>query len=92
MIKSPSVELLRVRNAWSPGTVLFLSVVVKTEGVAVKIHCLISTNTFSYPFPLLPTFTAGVEVVYFHFIALRHTPQSVGLLWTRDRSVAETST
>jgi hypothetical protein len=35
-------------------------------------------------------FTAGVEVVYFHLITLRHTPQSVGLLWTRDRPVAET--
>jgi hypothetical protein len=37
-------------------------------------------------------FTAGVEVVYFHLITLRHTPQSVGLLWTRNRPVAETST
>jgi hypothetical protein len=36
--------------------------------------------------------TVGVEVVYFHLIMLRHTPQSVGLLWTRDRPVAETST
>jgi hypothetical protein len=38
--------------------------------------------------------TAGVEVVcfYFHLITFRHTPQSVGLLWTRDRTVAETST
>jgi hypothetical protein len=36
--------------------------------------------------------TVGVEVVYFHLITLRHTPQSVGLLWTRDRPVVETST
>jgi hypothetical protein len=36
--------------------------------------------------------TAGVEVVYYHLITLRYTPQSVGLLWTRDRPVAETST
>jgi hypothetical protein len=36
--------------------------------------------------------TVGVEVVYFHLITLRHTPQSVGLLWPRDRPVAETST
>jgi hypothetical protein len=36
--------------------------------------------------------TVSVEVVYFHLITLRHTPQSVGLLWTRDRPVAETST
>jgi hypothetical protein len=28
--------------------------------------------------------TAGVEVVYLHLITLRHTPQSVGLLWSRD--------
>jgi hypothetical protein len=28
----------------------------------------------------------------YHLITLRHTPQSVGLLWTRDRPVAETST
>jgi hypothetical protein len=28
----------------------------------------------------------------FHLIALRHTPQSVGLLWVRDRPFAETST
>jgi hypothetical protein len=33
-------------------------------------------------------FTAGVEGFYFHLITLRHTPQSVGLLWTRDRPVA----
>jgi hypothetical protein len=37
-------------------------------------------------------FTAGVEGFYFHLITLRHTPQSVGLLWVRDRPVAETST
>jgi hypothetical protein len=36
--------------------------------------------------------TAGVEVVYFHLITLRHTPESVELLWTGDRPVAETST
>jgi hypothetical protein len=37
-------------------------------------------------------FTVGVEGCYFHLITLRHTPQSAGLLWTRDRPVAETST
>jgi hypothetical protein len=36
--------------------------------------------------------TVGVEVVYFHLITLKHTTQSVGLLWTKDRPVAETST
>jgi hypothetical protein len=28
----------------------------------------------------------------FHLITLKHTPQSLGFLWTRDRPVAETST
>jgi hypothetical protein len=49
----------------------------------------------SFHFAVLPSstylFTVGVEVVYVHLITLRHTPQSVGLLWTRDRPVAETS-
>jgi hypothetical protein len=47
--------------------------------------------SFRSPY-LFYLFTVGVEVVYFHLITLRHTPQSVGLLWTRDRPVAETST
>jgi hypothetical protein len=42
-----------------------------------------------YLFQLL---TVGVQVVYFHLITLRYTSHSVGLLWRRDRSVAETST
>jgi hypothetical protein len=38
-------------------------------------------------------FTVGVEgFCNFHLITLKHTPQSVGSLWTRDRPVAETST
>jgi hypothetical protein len=37
-------------------------------------------------------FTVGVEVFVFRFITFKHTPHSVGLLWTRDRPVAETST
>jgi hypothetical protein len=50
-------------------------------------------NNVSFRSPsLFYLFTAGVEVVYLHLITLRHTPQSVGLLWTRDRPVAETST
>jgi hypothetical protein len=36
--------------------------------------------------------TVGVEVVYFHLITLRHAPQSVGILWTKDWPLAETST
>jgi hypothetical protein len=53
-------------------------------------------SALHYSFAVLPSptylFTAGVEVVYFHLITLRHTPESVGLLWMRDRPVAETST
>jgi hypothetical protein len=36
--------------------------------------------------------TVRVEVVYCHLITLRQTPNSVGLLWTRDRPVSGTST
>jgi hypothetical protein len=55
-------------------------------------------NVFVPPPPavVLPSstylFTVGVEGFYLHLITLRHAPQSVGLLWTRDRPVAETST
>jgi hypothetical protein len=46
-------------------------------------------------FVVLPSstylFTTGVVGFYFHLITLRLTPQSVGLLWTGDRPVAETS-
>jgi hypothetical protein len=54
-----------------------------------------SLHTFFVSFrspSLFYLLTAGVEVVYFHLITLRHAPQSVGLLWTTDRPVAETST
>jgi hypothetical protein len=34
--------------------------------------------------------TVDVEVSAFHLITLRHTPQSVGRLWTRDQPDAET--
>jgi hypothetical protein len=58
--------------------------------------CLYIKQYFVYVnFFLSPFFfyqlTVIVEVV-FYLIILRHTPQSVGLLWTRDRPVAETST
>jgi hypothetical protein len=47
-------------------------------------------------FVVLPSstylFTAGVEDFILHLITLKHTQHSVGLLWTRDRPVAETST
>jgi hypothetical protein len=47
--------------------------------------------SFRSPY-LIYLLTVGVEVVYLHLITLRHAPQSVGLLWTRDRPVAETCT
>jgi hypothetical protein len=50
----------------------------------------------SFLFLVLPSstylLTVGVEGFYSHLITLKHTPQSVGLLWMRDRPVAETST
>jgi hypothetical protein len=55
------------------------------------IHGLINFFLFCIP-SLFHPLTAGVEVVYFHLITLRHTPQSVGLLWTSDQPDAETST
>jgi hypothetical protein len=63
----------------------------------VSFHkCFISIHSFiivSFPSPsLFYVLTVGVEVVYFHLITLRHKPQSVGLHWTRDWSVSETST
>jgi hypothetical protein len=65
-------------------------IVVRTlTTLLISLHCLPS-------FVVIPSstywFTAGVEVVYFYLITLKHTPQSVGLLWTRDRPVTETST
>jgi hypothetical protein len=45
-------------------------------------HNIISSVTTTVVFAVLPSstylFTAGVEVVYFHLITLRHTPHSVG--------------
>jgi hypothetical protein len=55
----------------------------------------ISVYNLSFLVLASPThlFTAGVEgFCDFHLITLKHIPQSVGLLWTRDRPVAETST
>jgi hypothetical protein len=59
-------------------------------------HCSLNLVLFRFasfrshsPFYLL---TVRVNVIYFHLMPLRHTPQSAGLLWTRDRPVAEIST
>jgi hypothetical protein len=56
-----------------------------------RLRCSFCFISFLSPY-LFYLLTVGVEVVYFRLITLRHTPQSVGLLWTRDRPVAETST
>jgi hypothetical protein len=40
----------------------------------------------------LPVHSRCPGFLWFHFITLKHTSQSVGLLWMRDRPVAETST
>jgi hypothetical protein len=47
--------------------------------------------TLRSPF-LFCLLTVRVEVIYFRLVTLRHTPQSIGLLWTSDRPVAEIST
>jgi hypothetical protein len=56
--------------------------------------CFVQDNTsLSFRSPYLFCLpTVGVEVVYFHLITLRHTTQSVGLLWTRDHPVTENCT
>jgi hypothetical protein len=78
-----------IRSSWR----IRLSAHVKSY-----VHCfrLVSFHFVSFLFAVLPSstylFTAGVEVVYFHLITLRHTPQSAGILWMRDRPVSETST
>jgi hypothetical protein len=47
---------------------------------------------FSQSFPLLPTHSRCRGCLFSLDHTHLHTPQSVGLLWTRDRPVAETST
>jgi hypothetical protein len=58
-----------------------------------------TNNIYKLPttvFVVLPSstylFTVGIEGLIFHLITLKHTWQSVGIIWTRDRRVAETST
>jgi hypothetical protein len=68
----------------------------KIIGPSISLSTAFSLPSLKTYFAVLPSstylFTAGVEVVYFDLITLKHTPQSVGLLWTRDRPIAETST
>jgi hypothetical protein len=75
-----------------------LSMEVKTKPCAFYISPYFKIRFVSFRFASFPSpdlfylLTTGVEVVYFHLITLKHTPQSVGLPWTRDQPVAETST
>jgi hypothetical protein len=58
-------------------------------------RCRFSGQYISVIFVVLTSSTYSQQVsrlFIFHFITHRHTPQSVGLLWTRDRPVAETCT
>jgi hypothetical protein len=59
-------------------------------------HKQTETQNTSFRFVVLPSSTylctVGVDGLYLQLITLKHTPQSVRLLWTRDRPVAETST
>jgi hypothetical protein len=55
-----------------------------------SVNCV--RSVVSQSFRLLPTHSRCRGCFYFHLITLRHTPQSVGLLWRRDRPVAELST
>jgi hypothetical protein len=63
----------------------------KIVGLSTHFFRVFTKVSFRSP-SLFYLLTVGVEVVHLHLITLRHTPQSVGLLWTRDRPVAETST
>jgi hypothetical protein len=64
---------------------------LKKEPVPRVVGHLGSQQVIAVP----PSSTCSQQVsraFIFHLITLRHTPQSVGLLWTRDRPVAVTST
>jgi hypothetical protein len=50
---------------------------IETKILFTMVHLYVSFRSPS----LFYLLTVGVEVVYFHLITLRHTPQSVGLLW-----------
>jgi hypothetical protein len=54
---------------------------------------MMDSRRFRSPY-LFYRLKVGVEGFFFvcHLITLRYTPHSVGLLWTKDRPVAETST
>jgi hypothetical protein len=79
-----SVTKQNVRNREITSTITSLSLLVQRDWL--------SDCNWEWSPSLFYLLTAGVEVVYFHLVTLRHTPHSAGLLWTRDRPVAETST
>jgi hypothetical protein len=68
----------------------------RADGKASEKHLASVSQIHLFRFVILPSstylFTVGVERFYFHLITLQYTPRSVGLLWTTDRPVAETST
>jgi hypothetical protein len=52
-----------------------------------------SFHTFRFVVLTASTYSQQVSRLFiFHLITLKHTPHSAGILWTRDRPVAETST
>jgi hypothetical protein len=77
--------LISVSPVSNPGTDFLKDIWVRAT------YYVICSN---FHFVVLPTSTYSRRRLsfYFHLITLRHTPQSVGLLWTGDRPVAETST
>jgi hypothetical protein len=89
----PSVgPSVRMKRRQDPTSVFSLNLLFQCF-IKVYQHIKILVQIVSFHSPnLFYRLTVGVEVVYFHLITLRHTPQSVGLLWTRDRPVTETST
>jgi fumarate reductase subunit D len=89
-------------NLYFSCIVIFLSVVLSLTGNFCSLHRILAHGLldnlkekvclFVRSPSLFYLLTVGVEFFVFHLITLRHTPQSVGLLWTRDRPVAGTST
>jgi hypothetical protein len=81
IIKAWCVSFVRLNSAWGQSNAGAVLAHTAASSVLARKQYFV---TFRSP-SLLYLLTVGVEVVYFHLITLRHTPQSVGLLWTRDR-------
>jgi hypothetical protein len=87
-----SSKVLPYKLTTLPVVKQFLVFLITCKFVITQAHHKIWPNTSFRSPSLFYLLTIGVEVVYCHLITLRHTPQSVGPLWTRDRPVALTST